>query len=122
MKPDRPRKSIGAEDTFRDDIHRLEEALDYVGPLIKKVWRYCEGNDIRGRTVAVKIKYADFKQITRSRSTATAIGSVEELRELCRTILTQEFPVGKGVRLLGVTLSSLTTLEHLGTGQFVLDF
>jgi DNA polymerase-4 len=121
VKPDRVRKSVGAEDTFWEDIHRLEEALEKIGPLIDKVWRYCEGNGIRGRTVTVKIKYADFKVITRSRSTAAMIGSAEELTELSSTILTQEFPVEKGVRLLGVTLSSLTALEHLGTDQFFLD-
>ncbi|MCJ8521829.1 DNA polymerase-4 [Pseudorhizobium tarimense] len=121
VKPDRVRKSVGAEDTFRADIHLLEEALDNIDPLIDKVWRYCEGNGIRGRTVTVKIKFADFKQITRSRSTAMAIGSAEEVRDLCRMILLEQFPVEKGVRLLGVTLSSLEAGQPRQVQQFVLE-
>ena len=107
VRPDRVRKSVGAEDTFSQDIHRLEAAETEVVPLINKAWRYCEANDIRPRTVTVKIKYADFRQVTRSRSTATPIESVEMIRKICNTILAGEFPSDKGVRLLGVTLSSL---------------
>jgi len=70
----------------------------------------------------VKIKYADFKQVTRSRSSAGIIITASELTELCNSILSGEFPTRKGVRLLGITLSSL---EHR-TGndeerQFALD-
>jgi hypothetical protein len=79
-------------------------------PLIDKVWRYCDAHDIRPRTVTVKIKYADFKQVTRSRSTTSPISSAAIIREICQAILASEFPSDKGVRLLGVTLSSLERL------------
>jgi DNA polymerase-4 len=121
VRPDRVRKSVGAEDTFREDIHRLEEALENISPLIEKVWRYCEGNAIRGRTVTVKIKFADFKQITRSRSAATVIGSAAELHEIAAGVLGETFPSPKRVRLLGVTLSSLISFGGLKAGQLRLD-
>lgn len=121
VKPDRVRKSVGAEDTFRDDIHRLDEAMDGIAPLIDKVWRYCEANDIRARTATVKVKYADFKQVTRSRSTTLPIGGADELTVLCNVILSGEFPSTKGVRLLGVTLSSLERSNSDETRQFALD-
>lgn len=117
VRPDRVRKSVGAEDTFSRDIHSLEAAETEVIPLIDKAWRYCETNDIRPRTVTVKIKYADFRQVTRSRSTATPIKSVEMIREICNTILAGEFPSDKGVRLLGVTLSSLERRNATVTEQ-----
>lgn len=121
VKPDRVRKSVGAEDTFGKDIHQLLEAEEKIGPLIDKVWRYCEGNDIRGRTITVKVKYSDFTQITRSRSTTTIIASPEELREHCLMVLKEEFPVEKGVRLLGVTLSSLSGRDQIEREQFRFD-
>jgi DNA polymerase-4 len=121
VKSDRVRKSVGAEDTFRDDIHRLDEAMNGIAPLVDKVWRYCEANDIWARTATVKIKYADFKQVTRSRSTTMPIGGADELAKLCNVILSGEFPTQKGVRLLGVTLSSLESSSNDDERQFALD-
>jgi DNA polymerase-4 len=121
VKPDRLRKSVGAEDTFRQDIHQLEEALEYISPLIDKVWRNCERNAIQGRTVTVKIKYSNFKQVTRSRSATTAFAAADDVRDVCRTILSGEFPVEKGVRLLGVTLSNLFSANKGEAKQFTLD-
>jgi DNA polymerase-4 len=118
VKPDRIRKSVGAEDTFSQDIHSLEEALHGTAPLIDKIWRYCEANDIRARTVTVKIKYADFRQITRSRSASGLIIMQDHLRQICRSILESEFPVDKGVRLLGVSLSSLEKGSKDAPAQF----
>ena len=43
----------------------MREALQ---PIIEKVWRHCEQTGTRGRTVTLKVKFADFEQITRSRS------------------------------------------------------
>ena len=121
VKPNRVRKSVGAEDTFRVDIHGLEQAIDGVAPLIEKVWRYCNSNDIRARTATVKIKYADFKQVTRSRSTENAFASIDELAAICTSILSAEFPSDKGVRLLGITLSSLQRTEPTEVNQLALD-
>lgn len=121
VRPHRVRKSVGAEDTFSSDIHQLGEALDKVAPLIGKVWGSCRSGGFCGRTVTVKIKYADFRQVTRSRSLPAPIASAEEMAAICQTILAQEFPVEKGVRLLGVTLSSLAADGAIGTGQFRLD-
>jgi DNA polymerase-4 len=122
VKPDRVRKSVGAEDTFRHDIHALEEAIDGIEPLITKIWRYCESNDIRARTVTVKIKYSDFRQATRSKSANAPITSDGAIREICQSILRAEFPVDKGVRLLGVTLSSLDAEIKAPQQQFDLGF
>ena len=71
------------------------------------MWRYCESSGLRGRTVTLKIKFANFQQITRSRTGQTQIGSLGELEQLGNALLEPLFPVAKGVRLLGVSLSSL---------------
>ncbi|NTJ51516.1 DNA polymerase IV [Agrobacterium rhizogenes] len=112
VNPDRIRKSIGAEDTFREDIHDLETARAGLQPLIDKVWRYCEANSIRGKTVTLKVKWDDFTQITRSKTVAAPVANAIEIAEIVTLLLSPIFPVPRGIRLLGVTLSSLDAADE----------
>ncbi|MGO6855692.1 DNA polymerase IV [Rhizobium beringeri] len=107
VKPNRVRKSVGAEDTFMADIHSFDPARDGIQPLIEKVWSYCDANEISAKTVTLKMKYSDFTQITRSKTVAMAFGSVADLENAVNLLLQALFPVSRGIRLLGVTLSSL---------------
>lgn len=109
VQPDRPRKSVGAEDTFTSDIFDLEAAKAELAPLASKVWQYCEDRGFSGKTVTVKVKYADFQIITRSRTIHGPVRGEDELRELAVGLLEATFPTPKGIRLLGITLSSLMT-------------
>lgn len=74
VRADRERKSVRAEDTFVSDLFDLEGARKELAPLVGKVWRYCEERSIQGRTVTLKVKFADFQQITRSRTVVGAVG------------------------------------------------
>lgn len=76
-------------------------------PLIDKVWRNCEGKGSRGRTVTLKVKFNDFEIITRSRPVPAAISNRADLERMLISMLRNEMPVPKPVRLLGVSLSSL---------------
>jgi DNA polymerase-4 len=107
VRADRVRKSVGAENTFSADIFTVEEARAALTPIVEKVWRYCEGATIRGRTVTLKAKYADFRQITRSRTSQAPFTTQAAIEEIVYPLLESLFPVKKGIRLLGVTLSSL---------------
>ncbi len=109
VKPNRVRKSIGAEDTFMVDIHSFDPARQGIQPLIEKVWAYCDANEFSAKTVTLKVKYANFTQITRSKSMPRPFGSLAELEDAVKLLLHAVFPVSRGIRLLGVTLSSL---EH----------
>ncbi len=88
--------------------------------IIDKVWRYSEQAGIRGRTVTLKVKYQDFEQITRSRSFSAWVESRAAVEEMSLELLTSRFPVRKGVRLLGVTLSSLNTEKEPVPSQLLL--
>jgi DNA polymerase-4 len=103
----RIRKSIGAENTFSADIFTVNEARAALTPLIAQVWAYCEKSTIRGRTVTLKAKFADFQQVTRSRTGRTPFTNEAAIEAIVYTLLESLFPVSKGIRLLGVTLSSL---------------
>jgi DNA polymerase IV len=107
VRPNRIRKSVGAENTFFEDLTTFESMNDALQPIVDKVWHHCEKAEMRGRTITLKVKYADFEQITRSRSVPHAIASQAEMERLSRELLSALMPVPKGVRLLGVTLSSL---------------
>jgi DNA polymerase-4 len=104
--PDRIRKSVGAERTFGADLHTADEARAALEPLIGKVWSYCEGSTIRARTATLKAKYADFRQVTRSCTVDPPVESRAVLESIVHALLEPLFPPAKGIRLLGVTLSS----------------
>ena len=111
VHPDRIRKSIGAEATFFRDLVEFDDMLAELQPLLDKVWRWCERTGARGRTVTLKVKYADFRQITRSRSLSHDIQSRALLERFSLDLLSPLLPTQQGVRLLGVTLSALATAE-----------
>jgi DNA polymerase IV len=111
VRADRIRKSIGAENTFAADLFTYEAARDELRDIVDKVWRYCEGSGVRGRTVTLKAKFANFRQITRSRTGQTQIGRRSELEQLGNELLATLFPVARGIRLLGLSLSSLMATE-----------
>jgi DNA polymerase-4 len=103
----RVRKSVGAENTFARDLMRLEDMEAELSPLVDKVWHYCESTGVRGRTVTLKVKFADFRIITRSRSCLAPISDRSTLASISAEVLAAQFPMRKGVRLIGVSLSSL---------------
>jgi DNA polymerase-4 len=104
---DRVRKSVGAENTFMTDLTEIGEARAALAPIIQKVWRYCETSGTRARTVTLKVKYADFQQVTRRRTGEAAVATQAELESFSYALLEPIFPARLGIRLLGVTLSSI---------------
>jgi DNA polymerase IV len=93
------------------DLSTYEAARDALAEIVDKVWRHCKGVGIRGRTVTIKVKFANFHQITRSRTGQMQIATRSGLEQLGSESLGTLFPVAKGIRLLGVSLSSLAAEE-----------
>ena len=120
VRADRVRKSIGAENTFSQDLHAFVPMREALEPIIAKVWRHCQATGIQGRTVTLKVKFADFQQITRSKSVGDAIDSLADLERLSLGLLEPLLPPRKGVRLLGISLSSLTQAQPTGRRQLSL--
>jgi len=96
-------------DTFAADLFSYETACEALRDIIEKVWGYCDHSGTRGRTVTLKVKFANFHQITRSRTSQIPIGTQSELEQLANGLLEAVFPVTRGIRLLGISLSSLGT-------------
>ena len=121
VRADRARKSIGTETTFVSDLTAVADAMAALRPLIAKVWSHCETLGLHARTATLKVKYADFHQITRSHSVLSGISSCAEFEALGTMLLAPLFPSTKGVRLIGITLSSLEDGEPTGVAQLRLE-
>lgn len=120
VNPDRVRKSVGSENTFEQDLYELPDLLTGLQPLLDDVWNYCQSKTITARTVTLKVKYADFRQITRSRTVGSAIPDRAALERIVTDLLQTILPVSQGVRLLGVSVSGLDFFVKEATGQLTL--
>jgi DNA polymerase IV len=120
VQPDRIRKSIGAENTFSQDLVTLEEMRSALRPIIDKVCNHCEKTGVRGRTVTLKVKFSDFHQITRSRTLPSYVESQGGIEQAAFDLLQAIFPIDKSVRLLGVSLSALNTDQEPESPQLAL--
>ena len=106
VSADRERKSLGSETTFARDLLEWEEVARALAPVLASVWAAYDRGGKAARTVTVKVKYADFRLITRARSWPEPIASRATIEEICFDLLRPLFPLPRGVRLLGVTLSN----------------
>jgi DNA polymerase IV len=104
--PNRPRKSSGSETTFANDLTDPAGIELGVLAMADQVWTWCEKANAFGRTVTVKIKYADFRQATRSQSLSAQITSAVVLRQVSLDLVRTVFPPAQGVRLVGVAVSN----------------
>lgn len=113
VRADRVRKSVGRERTYGEDILVDVALCEALEDIIDSVWERIENSGVAGRTVTLKVKYSDFRQITRSKSTGEYISGKGQFAQFSRELLAQVLPVPLGVRLMGLTLSGLSSLEAL---------
>ena len=111
VEPNRERKSCGSETTFLEDLTEPARIEAGVMAMADDVWAWCEKTGARGRTVTVKIKWADFEQSTRSRTLETPVEAKERFYEVAIELVRSVFPPRKGVRLVGVTLANFPRRE-----------
>lgn len=118
--PDRPRKSAGAETTFEQDLVDRAAIEAATGEQADAVWRRCERAGVYGRTVTVKIRFSDFRIITRSRTLHAPVMARERLRQVALALVHTILPPPAGIRLLGVSLSGFDTSRKSSPAQLQL--
>jgi DNA polymerase-4 len=111
VRSNRERKSVGSETTFFRDLALHDELVAGLNEALDGLTRYLERSGSIGRTITLKVKYSDFRQITRARTLATPVGDRATIERVARDLLATVEPVERGVRLLGVTLSNLVRDE-----------
>ena len=107
VRPDRPTKSVGAERTFEQDLSAPADLLDALERVADAAWTRIERSGARGRTVTLKLRFADFRTITRARSLAGAVCDRPAFGAIGKALLASQQPLPGGIRLLGLTLSGI---------------
>lgn len=108
VKPNRIRKSLAAERTFKENLSSEVFMLQKLEHIAEEVSRRLQKSNVAGKTVTLKIKYSDFKLQTRSTTLSYFISDEDIIFETAKTLLFQE-KLRESVRLLGISLSNLNT-------------
>ena len=109
VQPNRVRKSIGKETTLVEDCGDVGQMMTILGGLAEKVAALVHERGTSGLTLTLKVKYADFKTVTRSYSRIEPINDAATMLELAEILLADTAVASRPVRLLGLTVSNLTT-------------
>ena len=116
--PDRPTKSISAEDTFERDIP-LSETAELIQTLAQKVWSASRKESRIARTVVLKLKTSEFSILTRSHTPATPPASCEELTAIALSLRERiSLAAEQRFRLVGVGLSNFRDPLNLQSTLF----
>lgn len=113
--PESEPKSIGRETTFERDLHTMEECKEELLKLSGMAGYRLRSKGYYGRTVTLKVKYADFRTVTHSITGESDISCDEEIYELAARLM-GSVPLNKGVRLLGVSISGLGSGQPVSLG------
>jgi len=106
VNPNRERKSIGAETTFEKDITDIILLQEKLNKVVERVNdRAIKANKF-GYTLTVKIKYADFHQITRSKTLPDKPTTISQMKSIGNSLLNDVEDIEKGVRLIGFNISN----------------
>ncbi len=112
VRADRETKSVSAERTFDEDLSdptALAGELDRVAGL---AWQRIDRNGALGRTVTLKVKFADFTLITRSKSFTVPVDNQVAFTAAGQLLLAALFPLPRGIRLLGLGIHALAAEEE----------
>ncbi|MDQ1434399.1 MAG: polymerase [Actinomycetota bacterium] len=110
--PERDAKSIGAEETFGADLHTLPACERELVRLADRACARMRSAGLTARTVNIKIRFGDFETRTRARTLPEPTDVSTVVLDVARALLA-EFDVGRGVRLLGVSLAQLDSVAAM---------
>ncbi len=107
VEPNRLRKSIGAETSFTKDLDEPQLILLELETIAQTVEHRLQSYQTLRRTITLKVKFADYERITRSKTVTVAIDKAEAISQLAQDLLASVSLEGRSVRLLGISLSNL---------------
>lgn len=115
------RKSVGTEQTFLDDIHSDSEITDRITQIANEAWQRQMRSKKHGKTLTLKVKYADFKTSTKRRTFDKPIEQQQVLKTLLE-LMPYASIEEKGCRLLGVSFSGFEVEKYSANIQLKLNF
>ncbi len=114
-------KSIGAERTYQSDIYDTHEVKNKLTDVIEIMWNRAEAKNKQGKTITLKVRFADFRTITRSRTQSKPYTKKDAFRTLPDLLPHNEIQE-QGVRLLGATMSNFNSEDQNLPRQLKIDF
>lgn len=123
VNPNRIRKSIGAEKSFSPDLESRSQMTAALSQLAERVGQRVQEQQRGGYTLTLKVKYSNYRQVTRSHTQAQPIRATADIQQLGTALLHQHIDPQAKVRLLGLALSNLEPLpSEIQYVQLALDF
>jgi DNA polymerase-4 len=119
VEPDQERKSVGTEITYEKDLTTGFEIIAELYKVEKELMERLGHSEAAGRTITLKVKFSDFRQITRSRTLQNYIRDFDTLHKEVSAIRKSIKLEGTRIRLLGLSISNLET-EDCGDRQLFL--
>jgi DNA polymerase-4 len=122
VQPHRQVKSISAEDTFPYDLSDHEEIFDGLDRVAQILYERLQRKSQWGRTLTLKVKYHDFKQVTRRHTSDENFMTLESIQQTARRLMNALLEPGVRIRLLGIGLSGFEENDPVESGaQLDLD-
>jgi DNA polymerase-4 len=116
----RERKSIGSERTFAEDLRDTTKMLEVLEKLAHEVGASLEKRQLLARTTTIKVKFADFQQVTRSLTVEQPVADAAPIIAQLPALLARTDAGERAVRLLGVSVSGLVRDGYHDGPQMVL--
>lgn len=112
------RKSLGAEETFAEDLYEMVDLLRALDEIAREVHRRADKRSFLAKTLTLKVKYADFTVITRSKTVDYYLRTYDQLFELGKELLLQVDDIeDRKIRLMGLTLKNADSDQMILTNQ-----
>jgi DNA polymerase-4 len=111
--PDEPDRSIGAEETFGSDIADAEGILRELLRLSERCAERARASNVVGRTVAIKVRFSDFRTVSRSRTLVEPTDVARTIYETASRLYDSLDIAGTPLRLVGVRIESLARAEEV---------
>ena len=112
---------MSVENTFSNHLMTLSEVQSNLKSITKELFRRYQLQSNRSKTISLKIKYGNFKQVSRSKSQKKSIVNFSEIQVLIESLLSQDLLHEAGIRLLGLSLSNFEPKKDRQT-QMTIDF
>lgn len=120
VEANRIRKSIGAENSFAEDLNDKATIIIKLEQIAQILKQRIDRHRASGRTLTLKVKFSDYRQITRSRTFESCINSLDRIITEAVGLLEIVELEDKSIRLLGISISNLDNQKKLQIVQLSL--
>ena len=111
VEPNRIRKSIGAETSFAQDLRDRSQMLREIEQIAQILKQRIDKHQASGRTLTLKVKFSNYQQITRSKTSLVPISDLSAISLIAKTLFEGIELENRSIRLLGISLSNLDNVK-----------